>query len=93
MPIGQAAMKGQMMMFNKPIIWHYSLTAIYTECPYCHSHNTEDARTGECRCCHNIIDLSNEVVKKSRDVIECEKLGLKGAVYKDEKGKWCERNV
>lgn len=84
-------MQGQMSIFNKPIIWHISLTSVYTECPYCHSHNSENPKTGECRQCHSIIDLANEVVKKSKDVIECEKLGLHGAVYKDEKGKWRER--
>lgn len=86
-------MNGQMTMFNKPIIWHYSLTAIYTECPYCHSHNSENERTGECKYCHNIMDLTNEVVKKSKDVIECEQLGLSGAVYRDDKGRWQERKV
>lgn len=84
-------MDGQISLFRKPIIWHYSLTAIYTECPYCHSHNSENERTGECKVCHNFMEMGNPVKKKSRDVIECEKLGLKGAVYKDEKGNWCER--
>lgn len=74
----------------KGIIWHYSLTAVYTECPYCHAHNSEDSRTGECKNCHNIMDLENEVVKKSKDVIECEKLGLKGPVHKNDKGQWEE---
>ena len=49
-----------------------------------------DSRTGECKVCHNIMDLVNEVVKKSKDVIECEKLGLKGAVHKNDKGQWEE---
>lgn len=74
----------------KSIIWHYSLTAIYTECPYCHSQNSENSRTGECKNCHEIMDFTNEVVKKSKDVIECEKLGLSGGVHKNEKGQWEE---
>ena len=72
----------------KSIIWHYSLTSIYTECPYCHSQNSENERTGECKNCHNIMDFGNEVVKKSKDVLECEKLGLQGAVHKNDKGQW-----
>ena len=72
----------------KGIIWHYTLTSIYTECPYCHSQNSENERTGECKNCHNIMDFGNEVVKKSKDVLECEKLGLQGAVHKNDKGQW-----
>lgn len=86
-------MKGQMSLFNKSIIWHYSLSAIYTECPYCHAQNSENEHTGECRCCHNIMSFDNPVEKKSKDFIECEQLGLSGPVYKDEKGKWCERSI
>lgn len=74
----------------KSIIWHISLSAVYTECPYCHAQNSENSRTGECKICHNIMDLANEVVKKSKDVLECEKLGLHGAVHKNEKGQWEE---
>lgn len=86
-------MQGQMTLFHKPIIWHYSLTSIYTECPYCHSHNTENPRTGECKECHMVMDLTNEVVKKTKDVVECEKLMLRGPVYRDDKGQWHMRNI
>ena len=72
----------------KGIIWHYTLTSVYTECPYCHSKNSENKYTGECNICHNIMDLCNEVIKKSNDVSECEKLGLHGPVHKNDKGKW-----
>ena len=72
----------------KGIIWHYTLNSIYTECPYCHSRNSENEHTGECKICHNIMDLGNKVVKKSKDVLECEKLGLQGAVHKNDKGQW-----
>lgn len=26
----------------KGLIWHYSLTSVYTECPYCKGVNSED---------------------------------------------------
>lgn len=72
----------------KDIIWHYSLTAVYTECPYCHSTNSEDSRTGVCKICNMTMKLDTPIVKKSKDYKEVEKLGLQGPVHKDEKGNW-----
>lgn len=74
----------------KRLIIHETLTSIYSECPYCHAQNSENYSTNECNVCNNIIDLENEIVKKSKDVIECEKLGLSGPVHKNEKGIWEE---
>ena len=35
-------------------------------------------------------DEIEKVCKKSKDIIECEMLGLTGPVSKNEKGKWCK---
>lgn len=74
----------------KGLIWHYSLTSIYTECPYCKAVNSEDARRGICKCCGEVVDLVNVIEKKSKDVLECEAQGLQGPVHKNDKGKWEE---
>lgn len=74
----------------KSLIWHESLSAVYSECPYCHCHNTVDDYTGICRYCKNKSDTINIVERKSKDVIECERLGLHGPVHKNEKGQWEE---
>lgn len=74
----------------KGIIWHITLTSIYTECPYCKARNSENPRSGECNNCHEIMDLENEDVRKSKDVLECERLGLRGPVHLNEKGKYEE---
>lgn len=75
---------------KKPLIWHISLTAVYTECPYCKSVNSDDTYRQSCTRCGGEFDTTREIEKKSKDVIECERLGLKGAVRKDEKGNWIE---
>lgn len=83
-------MKSQMEMF-KPIIWHLSLTSVFTECPYCGSENSEKGNI--CTVCEQVLDVINPIYKKSKDFLECERLGLKGPVYRDEKGKWVKSNI
>jgi len=43
-----------------------------------------------CPNCGKKFDTEKLETKMSKDYAECERLGLKGAVYKDEKGKWRE---
>lgn len=85
----------------KPIIYRCSLTCRETVCPYCGITNPDVRRIGvdkpgkinECKNCDMVYDIDHPIVRKSKDLLECEKLGLKGPVYKDEKGVWRERSV
>lgn len=43
-----------------------------------------------CPNCGKKYDREHPVIKMSKDYAECEKLGLKGAVRKNEKGQWEE---
>ncbi len=43
-----------------------------------------------CPNCGNRYDRDHKEVRMSKDYAECERLGLKGAVAKDEKGRWYE---
>ena len=81
---------------KKRLIYSISLTCRKTICPYCKADNPEDqpnAQYGVCPFCKNEYNESDLEIKKSKDYEECERLGLKGAVYKDEKGIWRSRNV
>lgn len=84
----------------KRLIYHQSLSRHYTQCPYCKYENTDSeymrdlsglpyakAPLDICPACGKQYDMECDV-KKSKDVIECEALGLTGAVKKDEKGIW-----
>lgn len=86
----------------KRLIYHQTLRGAYTQCPYCKYENPDSdymrARSGlpyakepldVCPACGNQFDMDAEV-KKSKDVILCEELGLKGAVTKNEKGIWVQ---
>lgn len=86
------------------VIFHESLSSCWCECPACKNtkgmirrkagYNGEwytetDAQCPECG--QPLLwdwDLIDKKAKKSKDVIECEKLGLHGAVKKDGDGKW-----
>lgn len=46
-----------------------------------------------CPQCGNEYDRDHPKIVMSRDYAECEKLGLKGAVYKDKKGVWHESKI
>ena len=83
-------MNGQISMFKKPIVWHMSLTAIYTTCPYCKAENSNDKYTGLCEECGQQADMDHEVVKMSPDYKWCEDHGLHGPVRKNAKGEWEE---
>ena len=90
---------------RKAPIYHISLTAIYCECPNCKNRNIGNIKYSnysktyyqifddECPTCGQPLtwedDEIEKVCKKSKDIIECEKLGLTGPVSKNEKGKWC----
>jgi transposase-like protein len=85
----------------KPLIYSQSLTCYKTVCPYCHLDNPEDRGfqysdeerrlpKNVCRSCRKKFDDVNLDIRKSKDYLEVERLGLNGAVYKDEKGVWHE---
>ena len=85
----------------KKLIYSQSLTCYKTICPYCRCDNPEDRGfqyseeerrlpLNVCRCCRKKFDNVNLEIRKSKDLVEVEKLGLHGAVHKDEKGKWHE---
>ncbi len=78
----------------KAPIWHSSLTACYVECPTCHEINHIENYHDRCPDCSQLLDQSSEAIAKaekvSKDLAECRKLGLHGAVTKDSKGKWIE---
>jgi hypothetical protein len=80
----------------KAPIWHSSLTACYVECPTCHEINHIENYHDRCPDCGQLLDQSPEAIAKaekvSADLKECRKLGLHGAVRKNEKGKWEEVN-
>lgn len=88
----------------KPLIYRKSLSCYETICPYCKCINPEDKEKRSplysrenvglpldiCPSCGNPYDMENMVIKKSKDYMECEALGLKGAVAKNEKGVWMQ---
>ena len=92
---------------GKPLIQSLSLTCHKTVCPYCkmdnpdsesnrgwiHSYPYKDEPLNICLQCGNEYDRDHPKIVMSRDYAECEKLGLKGAVYKDEKGVWHESKI
>ena len=49
-----------------------------------------DSPLDTCPNCGKKYDMDNLDVRMSKDYAECERLGLKGAVAKDEKGNWYE---
>jgi Zn finger protein HypA/HybF involved in hydrogenase expression len=91
-------MDGQMTLFEtaKAPIWHSSLTASYVVCPTCKEVNHIENWHNRCPDCGQLLDQSPEAIAKaekvSADLKECRKLGLHGAVRKNEKGKWEEVN-
>ena len=96
----------EMFPQRKAPIYHISLTSCYFECPKCKNQNIGSSKfdyhaqcwyqvqEDECPECGQHLtwddDEIEKVAKKSKDVIECEKLGLTGAVRKNDKGKWEE---
>lgn len=99
--------EGQMSIFDLPKepqntevakapIWHCSLTAQYVECPTCKEINHIENYHERCPDCGQLLDQTPEAIAKaekvSKDLKECRKLGLRGAVTKNEKGKWVEIN-
>ena len=87
----------------KPLILHKSLTRIYTQCPYCKYENPDSDYGREysglpyakepldvCPACGKQYDMENLVVKKTKEVLECEALGLKGFVKKNKEGQWAQ---
>lgn len=86
---------GQLELFRvrKAPIYHFSLTRIYCECPKCHNENIATYED-ECPECGQALTWEDEaidkVAKKTKDYIECERLGLHGPVRKNDKGKWEE---
>lgn len=76
---------------SKPLKYHMSLTAYYTKCPYCGAENSEKQISDdmyECKNCHSQMIGVTEI--KSKDYKEVERLGLKGLIGKDDKGRWAE---
>lgn len=82
----------------RPLIYSQSLTTRKTICPYCKFENP-DTRAWELQClpywdmpldtCPNCGKRYEGITEeKSRDLKEVEKLGLTGAVHKDDKGRW-----
>ena len=94
----------EMFKQRKAPVYHISLTSCYCECPNCKNQNIGHSKynyyTGnwyqvfedECPECGQPLTWDDEeiekVCKKSKDVIECEKFGLQGAVHKNDKGQW-----
>lgn len=78
----------------KAPIWHSSLSASWVECPKCKEVNHIENWHTRCPDCGQLLDQSPEAIAKaekvSKDLAECRKLGLHGAVTKDSKGKWIE---
>lgn len=82
----------------KRLIYSKSLTCYKTVCPYCHADNPDSRSRWEirnlptniCNCCGKKFDDVHLDVRKSKDYLECERLGLHGPVSKNEKGKWEE---
>lgn len=78
----------------KAPIWHSSLTACYVECPTCHEINHIENYHDRCPDCGQLLDQSSEAIAKaekvSKDLQECRKKGLHGAVTKNVKGQWEE---
>lgn len=88
----------------KSLIYSKSLSCHETVCPYCKltnpdSENKRNALYSKenvglpldvCPNCGQKYDMENMEIKKSKDYMECEALGLKGAVVKNEKGKWIQ---
>ena len=76
----------------KAPIWHSSLTACYVECPSCHEINHIENYHDRCPDCGQLLDQSPEAIAKvekvSKDLQECRKKGLHGAVTKNAKGQW-----
>lgn len=85
-------MKGQLELFpkKKKLIYSRSLSCYKFVCPYCKADNPNKTRRNFCDYCGKEFDDVNLEVKTSKDLAECEALGLKGAVRKDEKGKWVQ---
>lgn len=82
---------------KKPLLYKKSLTWLRTECPYCKAinpdsrdkwgtHKYNSLPSYYCRDCG--MEFDGEVEILTKDYEECQQLGLRGAVYKDEKGKW-----
>ena len=96
----------EMFLKPKAPIWHISLTQSWYECPKCKNteglcdskidrlRNYYSVLAESCPECGQTLTWDDEeiekVAKKSKDYKECEKLGLHGAVRKNEKGKWEE---
>lgn len=75
----------------KPLHYYMSLTWFHTRCPYCGTDNPENGIAGNiCKYCNKKFDAENMILHKSKDYIECEKLGLHGAVRKNIKNEWEE---
>lgn len=99
-------MKGQLELFPKiePLILSLTLTCHKTVCPYCKMENPDstanrswiynypfkDEPLDICPQCGGKYDRENVKTVMSKDYAECERLGLKGAVRKNDKGKWEE---
>lgn len=85
-------MKGQLELFpkKKRLIYSRSLTWYRTICPYCKVDNPDREKHDTCYSCGGVFDNVNLDIRTSKDLAECEALGLKGAVRKDEKGKWVQ---
>ena len=83
-------MKGQLELFpkKKRLIYSRSLTCYKTVCPYCKVDNPDREKHDTCYYCSGVFDDVNLDIRTSKDLAECEALGLKGAVKKDEKGRW-----
>ena len=83
-------MKGQLELFpkKKRLIYSRSLTCYKTVCPYCKVDNPDREKRDTCYHCGDVFDDVNLDIRTSKDLAECEALGLKGAVKKDEKGRW-----
>lgn len=87
---------------QKPLKYYMSLSAYYTKCPYCKAENQEELlgladeqfpepHTQEIYRCKRCKHEMNGIVEiKSKDYRDCEALGLKGCVTKDDKGRWAE---
>lgn len=87
-------MKGQLELFpkKKKLIYSRSLTCYKLICPYCKAENPNKKQRNVCDYCGGVFDDVNLDIRTSKDLTECEALGLKGAVRKNEKGQWEEVN-